>query len=53
MVKQDVSRNFPGRPSARGLILPRAPWVTSTANRNALTFVPSKALVLAYSDGGN
>ena len=53
MVKQDVSRNFPGRPSARGLVLPRVPWVHAAANSSVLSFVPNKALVLAYSDGGD
>lgn len=52
MVKQDVSRNFPGRPSARGLVLPRIPWVHAAA-KAVLSFVPRKALVLASSDGGN
>jgi len=53
MVKQDVSRNFPGRPSARGLFLPRVPWVQAAAKSSVLAFVPNKSLVLAYSDGGN
>ena len=53
MVKQDVSRNFLGRPSARGLVLPRVPWDGSAAVRNVLSFVPKKAIVLTYSDGGN
>ncbi len=53
MVKQDVSRNFPGRPSARGLVLPRVLWAGPAAVRNALSFVPARALVLTYSDGGN
>ena len=53
MVKQDVSRNFPGRPSARGLVLPRIPWENAAAKSSALSFVPKKALVLTYSDGGN
>lgn len=52
MVIQDVSRNFPGRPSARGLVLPRVPWVM-TGTPSALSFVQKKALVLTYSDGGN
>ena len=53
MVKQDVTRNFPGRPSARGLVLPRIPWGNDTAKPSVLSFVPNKALVLTYSDGGN
>ena len=53
MVKQDVTRNFPGRPSARGLVLPRIPWGNAAAKSSALSFVPKKALVLTYSDGGN
>ena len=53
MVKQDVSRNFPGRPSARRLDLPRLPWGGSAAVWNVLSFVPKKILVLAYSDGGD
>jgi len=53
MVKQDVSRNFPGRPSARGLVLPRVPWGGSAVVRNVLSFVPEKALVLTYSNGGD
>ena len=53
MVKQDVSRTIPGRPSARGLDLPRLPWGGSAAVRSVLSFVPQKALVLACSDGGN
>jgi hypothetical protein len=53
MVKQDVSRNFPGRPIERGFVLPRSPWVNIATIRNALSFVPKKTLVLSFSDGGN
>ncbi len=53
MVKQEVSRKSPGRPSARGLVLPRVPWTTAAATASVLSFVSDKALVLTYSDGGN
>jgi hypothetical protein len=53
MVKQDVSQNFSGRPSACGLVLPRVLWAGSALVRNTLSFVPANALVLTYSDGGN